>query len=139
MTGLLLLPFLLGALLAGVLVLCARTRSGVTSPEQELRELVRDDGIASLMASLREEPAFVHSSRYSVLRNRVVLDLGDLELDVCCYTAPRAPIDVVHAVYYQSSVGWVVETNGREGASKVYGWLLDVRSRRRRKGSDERP
>ena len=27
--------------------------------------------------------------------------------------------------------GWVVDTTGRGGAARVYGWLLDVRSQRR--------
>jgi hypothetical protein len=129
--GLWVLPFVVMILFGVILVAGSMARSGVVSPESELRALVREDDLAALIASLRREPAFVLSSRCSPLRNRLVMDLGDVELDVCCYSVPRTPVDVVLGISYQSSVGWVVETTGRGGAARLYGWLLDVRSRRR--------
>ncbi len=126
MTGLAYLPLLLAGLLGTILLLGERARE--RSPEAELRGLVREHDIAGLMASLRDEPAFVRSSRSSPLRNRMVFDLGDVDLDVRCYTMPRGRIEQITAVYYQSSVGWVVETFGRGRRARFYGWLLDVRS-----------
>jgi hypothetical protein len=126
-TGFVVVPLLLTAMVGAILL--AGTRAPRDSPEYELRALVRADGIAGLMASLRQEPAFVVSSRCSPFRNRLVLDLGDVELDVHCYSPPRRPVDVVTAVYFQSSVGWVVETTGRGGSARLHGWLLDVRRR----------
>ena len=134
MAGLWMLTFLVPALLGTILLACSRVSSGIESPDRELRVLVREDGVAALIESLRVRPALVLSSRCSPMRNRLVMDLGDVELDVCCYTPPRAPVDAVLGISYQSSVGWVVETTGRGGTGRVYGWLLDVRSRRRRTG-----
>jgi hypothetical protein len=128
-TGLWVLPFLVAGLLGTILLVGAH--AGATTPERELRGLVREDQLARLVASLREEPALVRSARCSTIRNRLVLDLGEVELDVCCYAPPSRPVDLVTAVYYRSSVGWVVETAGRGGAARLHGWLLDVRSSRR--------
>jgi hypothetical protein len=124
-TGLVVLPFVLAGLLVTILLACAR--SSAASPEAELRGLVRDDRLAALVAALRVQPALVLASRCSALRNRLVLDLGDVELDVCCYSPPPQPVRLVTAVYYRSSVGWVVETAGEGGPARVHGWKLDVR------------
>jgi hypothetical protein len=121
---------LVPALLAAILLACSSARAGVESPERELRALVREDGVAALIASLHTRPAVVLSSRCSPMRNRLVMDLGEVELDVCCYVPPRSPVDAVVAISYHSSVGWVIDTMGRGGAGRLYGWLLDVRSRR---------
>jgi hypothetical protein len=124
-TGLWLLPFVVAGLLGTILVVGAQ--ASATSPERELRGLVRDDRLAALVAALRVEPAWVRSSRCSAIRNRLVLDLGDVELDVCCYSPPRQPVQLVTAVYYRSSVGWVVETAGAGGTARLHGWMLEVR------------
>jgi hypothetical protein len=125
LTGLWLLPFVLAGLLGTILLVGAQ--ANVTTPERELRGLVRDDRLAALTAALRVGPAWVRSSRCSPIRNRLVLDLGDVELDVCCYSPPRCPVQLVTAVYYRSSVGWVVETAGDGETARLHGWMLDVR------------
>jgi hypothetical protein len=125
-TGLWILPFLVAGALGAILL--AGVRRGAGAPERELRGLVREDRVANLVASLRRTPKGVRSARRSMLRNRLTLDLGDMELEVHCYTLPREPVDRLVAVYFQPSVGWVVETEGHGRRTRVFGWHLDVRA-----------
>jgi hypothetical protein len=126
MVGLWYLPLVLAGLLGSVLLACARAGAGTRSPDAELRQLVREQRLAALAVLLRRGPAHVRSLRHRSLRNRLLLDLGDVELDLHCYSTPPVSVDLVLAVSYQSAIGWVIETWGARGSRSVYAWFLDV-------------
>jgi hypothetical protein len=124
--GLWWLPFVV-ALWLGAALGAGVWRRPEHNPDRELAEILDAQEVASLRERLHHEPSFVLSSRASLLRNRLVLDLGDVELDAFCYRPATTPISRVLAIFYQSSVGWVIDTDGPAGRHRVIAWLLQVR------------
>jgi hypothetical protein len=129
-TGLWWIPFLAAVWLGVALGAGVRQRP-LADPDRELSEMLATQEVSSLRARLHDEPSLVRSSRSTLLRNRLVLDLGDVELDAFCYRPASAPISRVLAIFYQSSVGWVIDTDGPAGRGRINAWLLQVRPLRR--------
>jgi hypothetical protein len=122
-----LLPLAVAAWLAVALGSGLRASTSREPVDEELATLVRQDRIAALSARLQRAPSRVWSWRLGLMRNRLRLDLGDVEVDALCYTPPRGPIGRLLGLRYQPSTGWVIEVDGPSGPGKINAWMLDVR------------
>ena len=116
---------LVAALAASQLVRVVRSMH-VDELDREAAWLVRDHRLQQLAARLAQAPAVVRWSRSTQLTNRIVLDIGDEELEARCYHTPARQIAVVTKLFYRPSVGWIIGVDGPNGPATLAAWLVDV-------------
>jgi hypothetical protein len=125
-----LIPFLCLVCIGAALLVGARRNRTRRALDGDLRDLLRENRVDDLRRRLDDAPAAVRAIRSAgglfAFSNCIVLDLGEEQIHLRCFWPPSAPIDSVHRVWFTHAVGWVVETDGAAGPSRLYAWTLDV-------------